>query len=238
MTLTLTPDYPLSKHTWLGVGGKADFFCVVENLDDLKKILKTNAYPITLLGAGSNILIRDGGIEGVVLKLGKDFQKIEVKNDTLICGAGVRLSEIAKVALENELSGFEFMADIPGTLGGGLASNAGAFGRALNDCLIQINALTFDGSEKIYTDLQEKIKHFKEPSQSKGTNNIANGYNISMTMMTDLLGCILVGLAVGLLFQKVFHKSVLLTAGLTLLGGIAGFYTVIRFILAEEKKQK
>ena len=152
MTLTLTPDYPLSKHTWLGVGGKADFFCVVENLDDLKKILKTNAYPITLLGAGSNILIRDGGIEGVVLKLGKDFQKIEVKNDTLICGAGVRLSEIAKVALENELSGFEFMADIPGTLGGGLASNAGAFGRALNDCLIQINALTFDGSEKIYTD--------------------------------------------------------------------------------------
>ena len=88
------------------------------------------------------------------------------------------------------------------------------------------------------TDLQEKIKHFKEPSQSKGTNNIANGYNISMTMMTDLLGCILVGLAIGLLCQKLLHTSVLLTAGLTLLGGIAGFYTVIRFILAEEKKQK
>ena len=88
------------------------------------------------------------------------------------------------------------------------------------------------------TDLQEKIKHMKTPLKKKENSGLAKGYNISITMMTDLLGCILVGLAVGLLFQKVFHTSVLLTAGLTLLGGIAGFYTVIRFILAEEKKQK
>ena len=153
--ISLTPNYSLAKHTWLGVGGNADFFGIVETLDDLKDFLKTNKLPVTFLGAGSNVLIRNGGIQGVVLKLGKDFQKIEVKENRLICGAGARLSEIAKMALENELSGFEFMADIPGTLGGGLFSNAGAFGRALNDCLVQVNALTFDGEEKIYTNFSD-----------------------------------------------------------------------------------
>ena len=155
MTLRLTPDYPLAKYTWLGTGGNADYFGVADTFGDLKEFLKTNTYPIHVLGAGSNVLIRDGGIEGVVLKLGKDFQKIKVKDNTLICGAGARLSEIAKVALENELSGFEFMADIPGTLGGGLFSNAGAFGRALSDCLVQVGALTFDGLEKKYTDFSD-----------------------------------------------------------------------------------
>ncbi len=153
--ISLTPNYSLAKHTWLGVGGNADFFGIVETLDDLKDFLKTNKLPVTFLGAGSNVLIRNGGIQGVVLKLGKDFQRIEVKENRLICGAGARLSEIAKMALENELSGFEFMADIPGTLGGGLFSNAGAFGRALNDCLVQVNALTFDGEEKIYTNFSD-----------------------------------------------------------------------------------
>jgi len=150
--ILMTPNYPLAKHTWLGVGGNADFFGVADTLNNLKEFLKTNKYPITLLGAGSNVLIRDGGIQGVVLKLGKDFQKIEVKDDILVCGAGARLSEISKVALRNNLSGFEFMSDIPGTLGGGLFSNAGAFGRALSDCLVQVSALSFDGMEKVYTD--------------------------------------------------------------------------------------
>ncbi len=152
MTLMLTPNYPLAKYTWLGVGGNADYFGIVDTFIELKEFLKTNKQPIILLGAGSNILIRDGGIEGVVLKLGKEFQKINVQGDTLICGAGTRLSQIAKVALENELSGFEFMADIPGTLGGGLFSNAGAFGRSIKDCLVEMRTLSFDGQEKKYTD--------------------------------------------------------------------------------------
>lgn len=155
MTLRLIPNYELAKHTWLGVGGQADFFGRADTLAELREFLKTNTRPVTLLGAGSNVLIRDGGIVGVVLSLGKDFQTIKVQGDTLVCGAGARLSQIAKTALENELSGFEFMADIPGTLGGGLFSNAGAFGRALNDCLVQLNALTFDGQEKIYTDFSD-----------------------------------------------------------------------------------
>ena len=95
MTLSLIPDYDLAKHTWLGVGGKADFFAIVETLEDLKEFLKQNKSPVMILGGGSNVLIRDGGIEGVVLKLGKGFQDIQVKDDLLICGAGAKLSKIS-----------------------------------------------------------------------------------------------------------------------------------------------
>ena len=141
MTLSLVPDYELAKHTWLGVGEKADFFGIVETLEDLKDFLKQNKLPVTILGGGSNILIRDGGIEGVVLKLGKGFQDIQVKDDLLICGAGAKLSKIAQTALQNNLTGFEFLSDIPGTLGGGLSSNAGAFGQSLSDILVKIKIL-------------------------------------------------------------------------------------------------
>lgn len=155
MTLSLIPDYELAKHTWLGVGGRADFFAIVERLEDLKDFLKQNKLPVMVLGGGSNILIRDGGIEGVVLKLGKGFQDIQVKDDLLICGAGAKLSKIAQVALQNNLTGFEFLSDIPGTLGGGLSSNAGAFGQSLSDVLVQINAVDYKGQEKQFTDFSD-----------------------------------------------------------------------------------
>ena len=155
MTLSLIPDYELAKHTWLGVGGKADFFAIVETLEDLKDFLKQNKLPVMILGGGSNILIRNGGIEGVVLKLGKGFQDIQVKDDLLICGAGAKLSKIAQTALQNNLTGFEFLSDIPGTLGGGLSSNAGAFGQSLSDVLVQINAVDYNGQEKQFTDFSD-----------------------------------------------------------------------------------
>ena len=150
MTLELIHDYELARHTWLGVGGKADYFGVVDSLDDLKYFLSQNTQPITILGGCSNVLIRDGGITGVVLKLGKDFQDIQVQDDCLICGAGAKLSKIAQIALKNNLTGFEFLADIPGTLGGGLSSNAGAFSRSLSDCLLQLTALDYKGQELVF----------------------------------------------------------------------------------------
>lgn len=152
MSLSLTPNVPLAPKTWLGVGGCADYFGIVNTLDDLKVFLKKNDLPVMMLGAGSNVLVRDGGVDGVVLQLGRDFQQVEIKGDVLVCGAGVRLAQIAKIALENELSGFEFLSDIPGTLGGALFSNAGAFGRSISDCLVELTTLTFKGDEKKYTD--------------------------------------------------------------------------------------
>ena len=155
MTLRLIPNYDLSKLTWLGVGGKADWFTEVENEEDLISFLKSSQCPITVLGAGSNVLIRDGGIAGVVLKLGKDFQKIEVHGDKIIAGAGTKLMDIARMVADAGLTGFEFMEGIPGTLGGGLASNAGAFGGKLSDLLQEISFTDFRGNKKVISDFSD-----------------------------------------------------------------------------------
>ena len=155
MTLTLLPNYDLSKHTWLGVGGKADFFAEVENEEDLISFLKNSQCPITILGAGSNVLIRDGGIQGVVLKLGKGFQKIEIEGNKIMAGAGAKLMDIARLACEAGFSGFEFMEGIPGTLGGGLFSNAGAFGGKLSDLLQEVSFTDFLGNKKIISDFSD-----------------------------------------------------------------------------------
>lgn len=155
MTLRLIPDYDLSKHTWLGVGGKADFFAEVENEKDLISFLQNSQCPLTILGAGSNVLVRDGGIQGVVLKLGKAFQKIEIKGDKIIAGAGAKLMDIARMAANAGLTGFEFMEGIPGTLGGGLASNAGAFGGKLSDLFQEISFLDFRGNKRVISDFSD-----------------------------------------------------------------------------------
>ena len=167
MTLCLIPNYDLSKHTWLGVGGKADFFAEVENEEDLILFLKNSQCPITLLGAGSNVLIRDGGIAGVVLKLGKDFQKIEILDNKIVAGAGAKLMDIARVAANVGFTGFEFMEGIPGTLGGGLSSNAGAFGGKLSDLLQEISFTDFRGNKKTISNFSDWGYRFS-PQAEKG----------------------------------------------------------------------
>lgn len=167
MTLHLIPCYDLSKYTWLGVGGKADFFAEVESEADLISFLKNSQCPITILGAGSNVLVRDGGISGVVLHLGKPFQKIEIVGSEIIAGAGAKLMEIARSACQAGLSGFEFMEGIPGTLGGGLTSNAGAFGGKLSDLLQEISFIDFQGNKKIISDFSDWGYRFS-PLAGKG----------------------------------------------------------------------
>lgn len=167
MTLRLIPDYELSKHTWLGVGGKADFFAEVENEEDLLSFLKNSQCPMTILGAGSNVLIRDGGITGVVLKLGKSFRSIEIIGDKIVAGAGAKLMDIAGKAADAGLTGFEFMEGIPGTLGGGLASNAGAFEGKLSDLLREVSFTDFRGNEKTISDFSDWDYRFS-PWAQKG----------------------------------------------------------------------
>ena len=155
MTLQLLPHYELASHTWLGVGGKADFFAEVENEEDLISFLKNSQCPMTILGSGSNVLIRDGGIAGVVLKLGKNFQKTKVQENRIFAGAGTKLMEVAKIACEAGLTGFEFLEGIPGTLGGGLFSNAGAFGGNLSNLLQEVSFVDFQGNKKTISDFSD-----------------------------------------------------------------------------------
>tara|TARA_A100001011_G_scaffold399486_1_gene508347 strand:+ start:3999 stop:4910 length:912 start_codon:yes stop_codon:yes gene_type:complete len=134
----------LKKKNWFNIGGKAKVFFKPNNLKDLVEFLKilNNKEKISIIGAGSNTLITDDLYDGVVIKLGKNFNRISLLNkDIIIAGTAVLDKNLADYAANNNLSGFEFLACIPGTIGGGIRMNAGCFGREIKDILISIQAI-------------------------------------------------------------------------------------------------
>lgn len=141
---------PLSKHTWFGVGGPAEvMYCPTDNTD-LSWFMKNKPYnlPIFLIGSGSNLLVRDGGIPGVVIKLNSKFyRQWKIQEDKIICGAGLKNSELKKIMLNNQLGGLEFLVSIPGSLGGSVRTNAGCFGKELKDVLISAIIINENGEE-------------------------------------------------------------------------------------------
>ena len=145
-------DEPMPKHTSLKIGGSADYFIIVETVDELKlliKFAKKNKIPITVVGNGTNLLVRDGGIRGFTIKLGfKDFKIRKTTDDVIITvDAGMSLSALSAIALKEELTGLEFLSGIPGTIGGALRMNAGAYGKEMKDIVIKTKYL--DENEKI-----------------------------------------------------------------------------------------
>ena len=153
---TYQKDEPMSKHTWFGVGGPAEIMYHPADTEDLKYFLqnKPDNIPVYLIGGGSNLLVRDGGILGVVIKLdNKKFQKVEVGENWLKCGAGLHNADIRKTLLSHNLGGLEFLCSIPGVIGGSIKTNAGCFGSEIKDVMIsaevinslgEINTLTAD----------------------------------------------------------------------------------------------
>lgn len=130
----------LSKHTWFGVGGPAEVMYIPEDEEDLKLFLlkKPDVVPVTVIGGGSNLLIRDGGILGVVIKLDSQFfKKVEFDGSYLTVGAGVKNSDLKKVLIENEIGGLEFITSVPGRIGGLLRTNAGCFGNNVSNVLVK-----------------------------------------------------------------------------------------------------
>ncbi len=129
----------LSKHTWFGVGGPAEVLYLPEDEEDLKMFLlkKPEGVPLTVIGGGSNLLIRDGGILGVVIKLDNpSFKKISLEGDVLKVGGGANNSDLKKFMLENNVGGLEFITSVPGRIGGLLRTNAGCFGGSVSDVLV------------------------------------------------------------------------------------------------------
>ncbi len=134
----LLRDEPLGPFTWFRVGGKADVLFLPADPDDLSEFLSQLPMdvPICVLGVGSNVIIRDGGVEGVVIRLaGKAFAEVIVDEDQVIADAGALDSAVAKAAAKAGLAGLEFYAGIPGTIGGALTMNAGCYGRETKDVL-------------------------------------------------------------------------------------------------------
>ena len=141
-------DVPMSKHTWFAVGGPAEVMYYPEDDADLSLFLKTKPYnlPICVVGGGSNLLVRDGDIPGVVIKLDNSYyKKVTIGEGEITCGAGMRNAELKKIMLENKLGGLEFLLSIPGHLGGAVKTNAGCFGKELKDVLIKATIVNGDG---------------------------------------------------------------------------------------------
>ena len=137
-------EHDLKKKNWFNIGGKTKVFFKAENLKDLRSFLKkiNKNERIFVLGAGSNTLITDNLFDGVVIKLSKDFNNISVLGeDIIIAGSSVLDKKLSDFAIENNLSGFEFLSCIPGTVGGAIRMNAGCFGKELKDILISIQAI-------------------------------------------------------------------------------------------------
>lgn len=141
----------MAKHTWFGVGGPAEVMYLPFDLEDLSNFLKWRPYnlPLSVVGSGSNLLVRDGGIPGVVIKLDTPaFKKIKIEENQITCGAGIKNAELRKTLLTHECGGLEFLCSIPGTIGGSVKTNAGCFGKSVKDVLLSAEVINGQGSIK------------------------------------------------------------------------------------------
>ena len=139
-------DYSLAHLTWLKVGGNAEVFYRPNSLEELCKFLQClpKGVSINFIGAGSNLLIRDGGIDGVVIKLGGGFNYIKLDEGFLTVGAATLNYSLATFCQQNAIQGFEFLIGIPGNIGGGMAMNAGAYGKEFKDVVHSIVAISIN----------------------------------------------------------------------------------------------
>lgn len=148
-------DEPMRKHTNFKIGGNADVFVIAKNIEEIKcviKFSKENNILLTILGNGSNVLVSDKGIRGIVLQVGTKEIKIEKQKNALVeVEAGVMLGALAQVLLKQSISGFEFVAGIPGSIGGAIRMNAGAYGGEMKDIVKDVTVLNEKGEISVLT---------------------------------------------------------------------------------------
>ena len=165
----------MKKHTTFKIGGPAECFIKIKTKEELKGILvfaRENKIPITILGNGSNILVLDGGIKGITLTI--QIEYLDIKQDDekykVYVGGGYKLAKLAQVFLKNEISGFEELSGIPGTIGGAVSMNAGAHGREMKDIVEKIKCVDINGNEKEF--LNEEAGFGYRKSIFKGNSYI------------------------------------------------------------------
>lgn len=161
----------MSRHTTFRIGGPADYYLRPHSVEELRRILhicKTEGLPFFILGNGSNLLVSDKGYRGVVIQLWKNMSDIEVDGDTIRAKSGALLSKIAAVALENGLAGFEFASGIPGTLGGAVVMNAGAYGGEMKDVLSEVTVMDTEGNVMVLERSELKLGYRTSIVKEKG----------------------------------------------------------------------
>ena len=187
----LREDFDLSKSNWLGIGGKAKFFFKPKNLKDLQIFLKNNNQhlPIIVIGSGSNLLIRDKGFDGVVIKFGKDFDYIKINNDIINCGPATQKSLLAEYAANNNLTGFEFLYCIPGTVAGGVVMNSGCYGSDISKVVLSISAIDMNGEIKIIDnkDINFSYRHSSLTKNQIITNIEMKGSSLEKNKVLEIM---------------------------------------------------
>ena len=142
-------DEPLSAHTTFRIGGPADYFCTIESIDELYSAIqaaKELEIPWFVLGRGSNLLVSDEGYRGLILHLGRGWDQVRIDGELVTAQSGISLSALGRIVLENSLDGFSFAAGIPGSLGGAVFMNAGAYGGEMKDILVSALVMEPEGS--------------------------------------------------------------------------------------------
>ncbi len=145
-------DEPMKRHTSFKVGGSADILVTpvsIFQLSEILKLCKRENVPILVMGNGTNLIVSDKGIRGAVIKIYDNLNGCSVENDTIRAYGGILLSKLSNVALENNLTGLEFASGIPGTLGGAVAMNAGAYGGEMRNVVFETEYMDKDGELKV-----------------------------------------------------------------------------------------
>lgn len=168
--IEILKDEPMKKHTTFRVGGPAEMY-VSPSLDEISEIMAAAGefgIPVTIIGNGSNLLVGDKGISGLVLEIGKEAEEITVEGNRLRVSAGAMLSKAANVAASNKLGGMEFAAGIPGSLGGAVVMNAGAYGGEMKDIIESVEVLTAEGQKKTLSLKELDLSYRHSCIQEKG----------------------------------------------------------------------
>ena len=156
----ITYNEPMSKHTSFKIGGLAECYIKITEIEQLTEILKivnTNEIPLTILGNGTNILVKDSGIKGIVAKI--CIKNIEIHEKTVKVGAGNTLAEIAQILMQNDLTGFEELSGIPGSIGGAIRMNAGAHGKEIKDVILNATVMDYEGNIKKLSNEDMKFEY-------------------------------------------------------------------------------
>ena len=158
---------PMKNHTSFKIGGSADFFINVNSINELKDIMeftKENDIPLTIVGNGTNLLVSDNGIRGIVIKINLNeivFNNIDGNNVEITADSGVLLGLLAQKLLKEEIAGFEELSGIPGTIGGAIVMNAGAHGKEMKDIVTEITAIDYEGNIHKFTNEQAEFSYRK-----------------------------------------------------------------------------
>ena len=176
---------PMSKHTTIKIGGPADILVTPTSIEDIKQVVKfakEENIPVTIIGNGSKLLVKDEGIRGLVIKITGKFANIEIVDEEIIAEAGITLPRLSIIAKDNSLAGLEFAAGIPGCLGGAIFMNAGAYGSEMSNIVTEVTYL--DKDLNVVTKLKDELEFGYRQSFFKN-NEEENNIVLSVKMKLE-----------------------------------------------------